>query len=174
MHENKLDLPAPSTLKGTNIEMPYYIVADSIFALHTNLMKPFAESENLDDKQRIYNYRISRARINIECAFGILTKRWAILGKAMGYNLSTCELICTALLLLHNFIITENLKSNPPESFSNYSVYTHDNERRNGVEENDERILNNSNAQRNILKEYFYTVGKVPWQENYIIQNVRA
>lgn len=53
MYESTLDIPEPSILNGTNISMPYYIVADGIFALHTNLMKPFAESEHLDKKQRI-------------------------------------------------------------------------------------------------------------------------
>ena len=38
IHENTLDIPKASFLKNTNILMPYFMVADSIFALHTHLM----------------------------------------------------------------------------------------------------------------------------------------
>jgi len=37
---NTLNLPQPNTLPGFNINMPYVIIRDDAFTLHTNLMKP--------------------------------------------------------------------------------------------------------------------------------------
>ena len=42
----------------------YHVVGDDIFPLKSWMMKPYPE--NLSYEQRIYNYRISRARRTIE------------------------------------------------------------------------------------------------------------
>lgn len=133
-------------------------------------MKPYSKSVYLSDEQKIYNYRISRARINIECAFGILSKRWAILRNAMAFKVETCQLITTTTLLLHNFIITENLKtSEPTKSYSHYPLRRH--RRLNGIDDIDDRILSNSDLQRNKLKDYFSTPeGSVSWQRIYALR----
>ena len=55
----------------------------------------------------MFNYRLSRARLVVECAFGILTKKWKILESAIDFKLQTTETIVMALICLHNFIITE-------------------------------------------------------------------
>lgn len=169
MQDNTLDLPPPSKLKNTNITMPYFMVADGIFALHNHLMKPFAQSPLLSNKQKIYNERISRARINIECAFGILSQRWRILGTALAFRLKTCELVVTTTILLHNFIITENLKSGGTGG-AYYSAYTYNGRSRNGIDEVDDRVLENSNIQRSKLVDYFSSrQGRVSWQDDYYI-----
>jgi hypothetical protein len=48
-----------------------------------------------------------QVRIKIECAFGMLTERWAILRSAMPKNLRIHKIICLvqALAKLHNFCI---------------------------------------------------------------------
>lgn len=84
----------------------------------------------------------------------------------MSFNLNTCELICSTLILIHNFIITENLKGS---NKNKYLKYKYQGRRRNGVDELDDRILDNSNEQRNLLKEYFSSpMGKVSWQDHCI------
>ncbi len=42
MRDNTLGLPAPAELPGRQMKVPYFIVADSTFALGENLMKPYA------------------------------------------------------------------------------------------------------------------------------------
>ncbi|XP_066600581.1 putative nuclease HARBI1 [Prorops nasuta] len=43
LKENKLNLPEPSALPGSDYKMPNVIIADDAFALHPNLMKPYPE-----------------------------------------------------------------------------------------------------------------------------------
>jgi hypothetical protein len=54
-----------------------------------------------------YNFYHSQLRIRIECAFGILTKRWAILRTAIPVNIRIKKTVAlvVALAKLHNFCI---------------------------------------------------------------------
>lgn len=56
-----------------------------------------------------YNFYQSQVRIRIECAFGMLTHRWAILRTAMPMNLSVKRSVALVIALakLHNFCIDE-------------------------------------------------------------------
>ena len=65
-------------LKEKYLNVPFVIVGDDIFPLKPWLMKPYP-GKNLDQYQRIYNYRLSRVRRTIENAFGILVAKWRIL-----------------------------------------------------------------------------------------------
>ena len=166
MCDKSLDLPRPEALPATEIMMPYFFVGDNIFALHENMMKPYAKSAFLTKKQRIYNYRISRGRITIECAFGILNSRWRILQKPLGFKVETSESIVSALALLHNFIKTENLKHHDP--ISTYSAFKPPARRNyengpNFIDPEDLGIFGNSILQREELVNYFSSPeGSVP------------
>jgi hypothetical protein len=56
-----------------------------------------------------YNFYHSQVRIRIECAFGMLTNRWAILRKALPLNMSIKRSVSfvIALAKLHNYCITQ-------------------------------------------------------------------
>ena len=75
LDEGDLDIPPPDNLPNDNVPFPYFILRDDAFALREYMMKPFSQ-RNLTKEQRIYNYRISRARMVVENAFGILAQRW--------------------------------------------------------------------------------------------------
>lgn len=71
-------------------------------------MKPFARKQ-LTNSKRIYNYRQSRARRIVECAFGILTKRFNIFENKMLVNPEKATIITQAACVLHNLIIDKNI-----------------------------------------------------------------
>ena len=57
-----------------------------------------------------YNFYHLQLRINIECAFGMFTHRWAILRSAIPMRVSLKKAIALVIALakLHNFCIDEN------------------------------------------------------------------
>ena len=71
-------------------------------------MKPYP-GKNLNQCQRIYNYRLSRARRTTENAFGILVAKWRIFRRAIRANVTLVEKIVQATICLHNYLcLTEN------------------------------------------------------------------
>ena len=75
LENDTLALPPPDPLFGDDRDTPYFIVGDDAFPLRQWLMKPYS-IRNLDHDQRIFNYRLSRARRVVENAFGILACRF--------------------------------------------------------------------------------------------------
>lgn len=67
-------LPEPASMPNDDKPVPFFIVGDDAFPLRSWLMKPFPH-RGLDNEQRIFNYRLSRARRVVENAFGILVHR---------------------------------------------------------------------------------------------------
>lgn len=65
-------------IPGTELNLPLVLVGDEAYPLLPHLMRPFPR-KNLDEPKRIFNYRLSRARRFVECAFGIMTAKFGIL-----------------------------------------------------------------------------------------------
>jgi DDE superfamily endonuclease len=100
-----LGFPQPSPLPGDTEDLPYFLVGDDAFALRTYMMKPFGNRQ-LSRKQRIFNYRLSRARRVVENAFGILANRFQVLLTTMMHKPDTVRLIVKACVVLHNLMRT--------------------------------------------------------------------
>lgn len=65
-----LNIPPVKCLPDTADSMPHVFVGDEAFPLDYNLMRPYpAEQARNNDEIQIYNYRLSRARRIVECAF---------------------------------------------------------------------------------------------------------
>ncbi|XP_046388639.1 protein ALP1-like [Ischnura elegans] len=92
-----------SSFQGFEEPMPFVIVGDEGFGLTTKLLRPYS-GKCLDVKKRIFNYRLSRARRNIECSFGILANKWRIFHRPLNVEISLCESIIKVCCLLHNFV----------------------------------------------------------------------
>lgn len=103
--ENELNIPEEKPLPNdeNGKAMPFVLVGDEAFALSKFVLRPYP-SRNLSVKQRIFNYRLSRARRMIECTFGILANKWRILHRPLDTNLEFSDFIIKACCMLHNFV----------------------------------------------------------------------
>jgi len=78
LEEFESTLPKPASFEGSGTEMPFVILGDEAYPLKMYIMKLFARKD-LSCEERAFNYRLSRARRCVECAFGILTVKWRLL-----------------------------------------------------------------------------------------------
>ena len=103
MDRDLLHFPRPEPLPNTDLIMPYMFVGDEAFPLRSDLIKPYPH-RNLDHGQRIFNYRLSIARLTAENAFGILANRsrWFLTNVSIAPDKVTC--ISLASLALYNFL----------------------------------------------------------------------
>ncbi|KAK9711426.1 DDE superfamily endonuclease [Popillia japonica] len=65
-------------------------------------MKPWGQKSTKEEK--IFNYRLSRARRIVENAFGILTNRFQVLQKDINLEVSKVQDVALACCVLHNYI----------------------------------------------------------------------
>ena len=72
---DKILFPPAENFPDTNNKAPYVLVGDEAFPSDFHLLKLFPKkSKSVPKKIRaVYNYRLSRVRICVECSFGILT-----------------------------------------------------------------------------------------------------
>ena len=80
--------------------IPPLVIADSAFPFMTWLMKPFTDAV-LSEKQRYFNYRLSRARMVTESAYGQLKGRWRVLRKCESSS-EKVRINALACMVLHN------------------------------------------------------------------------
>ena len=84
--------------------MPPVILADSAFPLKNWLLKPYTNAI-LSPKQRYFNYRLSRARIVIEGAYGQLKGRFRVLLQKCESSCEQVKVMTLECFVLHNICI---------------------------------------------------------------------
>ena len=161
VQDKSIDLPAPELLEGeTSNKLPYVFVADEAFALSPNLLRPYG-GDDLSSEKRIFNYRLTRARRYVECAFGILANKWRIFHRPMNVHLDFACDIVKACCVLHNHVRRrEGIQS---ESMGNVRNQFED------ITQNSEEELvyggNYATQVRDSYCAYFNSAnGQVPWQ----------
>lgn len=112
LFSNELNIPPSQELRycPSNMKIPHFFVGDEAFTLRENLMRPFSKPRTglLARDQRIFNYRLSRARRVIENTFGIMVARFRVFHRVINGNPETVDNIVKAAVCLHNFIRKEN------------------------------------------------------------------
>ncbi|KAL6419579.1 hypothetical protein ACFW04_012932 [Cataglyphis niger] len=76
MEERSLNFPDPEQLPRSNKLGPYFLVGNEVFSLRTDLMRLYSRRNLIGKAHKIFNYRLSRERLTIENAFGILASRY--------------------------------------------------------------------------------------------------
>ena len=103
LEDQSLDIPPPASLAGCKYDpLPYFLVGDEAFPLKENMMRPYPGK--LNEPERVYNYRLSRARRVIENAFGLLRTRWRIFSRPIKASVKHVENFTLAAIALHNYL----------------------------------------------------------------------
>lgn len=68
----------------------------------TNLLKPYSQ-RRITYEERIFNYRLCRARRVVENVFGILAARFRIFSQPIAITVDKIDGIILACCALHNF-----------------------------------------------------------------------
>ena len=105
----QMDIPGPKALPNypQGGVLPHCIVGDEAFPCRMDLMRPYPRgtSQNrLSWPERIFNYRLSRARRISENAFGILVQRWRIFNRRIPLMPENVDLLVMACVVLHNYL----------------------------------------------------------------------
>ena len=168
--------PRPDPLPNDTQDVPYFIVGDDAFSLRTFLMKPYS-TRNMTKEERIFNYRLSRARRVVENAFGILVNRFQVMRTTMEHHPDTVRLIVKTCMVLHNL-----MRSRYPSLQNQVLEHELANEDmvpgawrvgQNLVDTVEVQAPNRDSKegkkQRNLLKHWCNSpVGAVPWQERMV------
>ena len=93
-----LNVPMPVPLPGRIHPVPFFAVGDDSFPLRSNIMQPYP-LRNLSSDQRIYNYRLSRARRVVEnLILSIIMRKNILRTKVAPWRLSM-ELVAQSVLV---------------------------------------------------------------------------
>lgn len=170
LENDSLNIPAARPLPGRILPTPYVFLTDDAFPLNRNIMKPYPGLHNKGSKERVFNYRLSRARRVVENVFGIMSSKFRLLRKPLLLNPTKSSDVILACTYLHNFLIKSYLSRS-------FYVGHNMNFQQNNLDidtVNDlitvelENDITEAAGVRKEFADFFLTnIGSVPWQTNY-------
>lgn len=157
-------------------DTPYFLIGDDAFPLRTWMQKPYSNREQTDE-ERIFNYRLSRARRVVENSFGILAHRWRCLLSTLQLDPEKARTVIMACMCLHNLMRDrfpglqnidvdheDELGNHIPGAWRNAAVLQDVERVGGGYQANKE-----GKKLRTYLKHYYNSpVGSLPWQQHMI------
>jgi hypothetical protein len=177
LFDDDLGFPDPDPLVGDDEPISYFLIADDAFALKLVMMKPFS-IRRMTRAERIFNYRLSRARRVVENAFGILANRFRCLLRSLPQEPYVVQKIVMATVCLHNLmrerypamqnalLDKEDVDHNVVPGEWRLDHPMHDMEE---VLPAGNRMTRTAKQQRLLLKHYYNNpIGAVDWQNQMI------
>ena len=181
LENGSLGLPGDTNLQNSETKLPNFIVGDEAFPMKSYLMRPYP-GKNLTHEEKVFNYRLSRARRVIENTFGIMSARWRLLLRSISAKEENILHFVRAICVLHNFLMKKD--SAQPARFSYCPPGYKDEEgvdgrvtpgqwRDNHGSTSELRPAANrsSSFARNVrdkLKNFLSNEGEVPWQDSVV------
>lgn len=167
---SELDIPSPSKLPydENDCNFPYYFVGDEAFPLSPYLIRPYPR-RNLDNLQRVFNYRLSCGRKTIECTFGMMTEKFQVLSTAICcHDVGKVNDIIKSCCVLHNFVRKREGTQYTVQHFGNVNLCnTIDLPTSSTLSERTVNGHLTAYSIRNYLARYFITPpASIPWQWN--------
>lgn len=105
----QLNIPEVQILQIPYImKIPYFILGDKAFMLTKYTMKPFVGNPESGSKERVFNYRLSRARWVIENVFGILSSIYRVHRKPILLEAEKSAKVVLATVYLYNYLRRNN------------------------------------------------------------------
>lgn len=179
--QNKaLNIPNPKAVQIPYIsKVPYIILGDQAFELNEYTMTPFKGTPIVGSIERIFNYRLSRARRVVENAFGVSSSIFRVLRKPILLQPEKAKNVVLAVVYLYNCLrkrSTANSIFTAPglvdrEENGQFIPGTWRNEDESGgmipIGHTPRRANMTSKNIRTHLAEHFATNGSIPWQNHY-------
>ena len=98
IENNLINRPPPDPVGADGKLYPY------AFQMTTFMLKPYPKLAG-DVENRIFNYRLSRARRVIENSFGIAAARFRIFRRPIIASINTVFMVIKAVVALHNYLM---------------------------------------------------------------------
>ncbi|KAJ8894727.1 hypothetical protein PR048_000034 [Dryococelus australis] len=106
LNEQTLQLPPPRSLPAFENTFPYVSVGYEAFPLSEHLTWPYPKKRVAGNI--VFNYRLSRARQPVGCAFGILASRFRVFRKCLEIKVDSVDNVVRAACVFHKY-----LRNNP-------------------------------------------------------------
>lgn len=103
LQNNLLSILPEENIRNSSRSLPYVFGADDAFPLRVVMMKPFRQADLSSRKRKIYNYRVSRERSNVENVFGIMAFPIRIFHTQINLEPNNIDSVVMATCVLHNF-----------------------------------------------------------------------
>ena len=97
--------------EGSGLPHPYFFLSDAAFELHRNVIKPTSTR----DRNKCFDFLQSSYRMPIECAFGMLARRWGVFCRPLEVMFKRRAALIECAMKLHNFCIDEKVPA--PEAY---------------------------------------------------------